>query len=85
MLYQSKGNMLITQKPGQGDRSADSTSNHKGQYVKLWIATVNIGTLRRQYAEIVEIIPVQRRYMLCAGNLFERRIDSKNYGKELSF
>ena len=29
MLYQSKDNMLITQKPGQGDRPGDYTKNRK--------------------------------------------------------
>ena len=46
MLYQSKNNMLITQKPGQGDRPTDYTRNCKQQYVKLQIATLNVSTMR---------------------------------------
>ena len=46
MLYQSKNNMLITQKPGQGDRPTDYTRNCKQQYVKLQIATLQVSTMR---------------------------------------
>ena len=56
MLYQSKDNMLITQKPGQGDRPGDYTKNRKRQYVKLRIATLNVGTIQKRSAEIVEML-----------------------------
>ena len=47
MLYQSKDNMLTTEKPHRlGDRSTDYTRNGKQQYVKLQIATLNVGTMR---------------------------------------
>lgn len=37
--------MLIPQKPGQCDRPADYTRNHKQQYVKIQTATLNVGTM----------------------------------------
>ena len=56
MLYQSKDNMLNTQKPGQGDISADYTKNRKRQYVKLRIVTLNVVTMRGRSAEIIEML-----------------------------
>ena len=51
-----KDNMLNTQKPGQGDRSADYTKNRKRQYVKLRIVTLNVVTMRGRSTEIIEML-----------------------------
>ena len=38
------------------DRPADYTRNHKRQYVKLWIATLNVGTMRELSTESVQML-----------------------------
>ena len=84
LLYQSKDNMLFTQKPGQGDRPTGYTRNHKRQYVKPQIVTLNVGTMRRRSTEIAEMLSWGNVDICCAGNLLEGQIGSTNYGKELS-
>ena len=48
--------MLNTEKPGQGDIPADFTRNHKLQYVKHHIVTLNVGTIGGRSTEIVEML-----------------------------
>lgn len=56
MLYQSKDNMLKTQKPGRGSRPADYIINRKRQYLEPQIATLNNGTMTGRSSEIVEML-----------------------------
>ena len=66
MLYQSKDNMLNTQKPDRGDRPADYARNCKRQCVKLRIATLNVGTMRGRSAEIIEMLS-RRSVDICSA------------------
>ena len=59
---------MITQKPGQdqGERPAGlSRDIDKGQYMKLRIASLNVGTMRGRAAEIVEMLSRQNIDICC--------------------
>ena len=64
MLYQSKDNILNTQKPGHGDRPVDYTRNRKRQYVKLRIDTLNAGAITER-SEIVEMLSLRNVDICC--------------------